>query len=119
MEVILKKYKISTSIMKQSLISNINDLENCEVLGWCIFNKTKYIVLYNELLGILTKYHMPREIIILPKYHENLTYEIHVKFYSNYSSLNYNAQTETEKDNLFFILNKVKDDAINKGQFYL
>jgi len=48
MEVLLKKTKITLSILKQALKSNEFDLEMGEVLGWCIAFREKYIVIYRH-----------------------------------------------------------------------
>ena len=41
MEVILKKTKITNSILKQTLRSTEIDLKIGEILGWCIYDKKK------------------------------------------------------------------------------
>lgn len=55
MEILLKKSKITASILKQTVGAFVSDLKDSNVLGWCIFNKCKYIVLYNEKNNRLTK----------------------------------------------------------------
>ena len=50
MEILLKKSKITASILKQTVSATFSDMKNSSVLGWCIFNKVKYIVFYNNFL---------------------------------------------------------------------
>ena len=58
MEVLLKKTKITLSILKQTLKSNEFDLIRGEVLGWCIAfrEREKYIVIYRHDTNELSKF---------------------------------------------------------------
>lgn len=56
MEVILKKSKITASILKQSLISVQSDFKKSICLGWVFYLKTKYMVLYDPETKVTTKY---------------------------------------------------------------
>jgi hypothetical protein len=60
MKAILKKYKITKTILQQSLRPTQQEISDLEVLGWCIYKTGKrlvsYIVLHDEKKGIIKKY---------------------------------------------------------------
>ena len=68
MEVILKKTKITTSILKQTLRSTEIELGVADVLGWCIYDKQKYIVLYNSATQTRSKFPMFKVTSVDPRY---------------------------------------------------
>ena len=68
MEVLLKKAKITKSVIAQSLLGGYSlylGHPNYEVLGWCNFidgkNSRRYILLYNKAESAIVKLHAVRE----------------------------------------------------------
>ena len=55
MEILLKKTKVTKSIVEQLLPPDINKLDLYNVLGFCIFKKYKWILLYNDCSNDLRK----------------------------------------------------------------
>lgn len=124
MEVILKKTKISNSILKQTVRATDIDFVNGIVLGWCIYDKMKYIVCYREDIKTLFKYPMFKEIEyeILSNENNNHKFEgylIKVRLGGNYVPFSYLIKTEIEKDVFIALFEKAKKDAETKGQFYI
>ena len=54
----LKKTKLIASIMKQSLRATLEDMECSVVLGWVYYRDYKFIVFYDEVSHIVTKFPM-------------------------------------------------------------
>ena len=122
MEVILKKSKITNSILKQTLRSTEIDLNVGEVLGWCLFGKSKYIVCYRSDVKGLSIFPMFKEIEVEPKYKdsvENKTYLVEVKLVGNYVPLKYTCSDENDKIKFVETLKKAKHNAESRGQFFL
>jgi len=68
MEVLLKKIKITKSVVAQSLLGNYSlylGHPSYEVLGWCNFvsgkNSRRYILLYNKTTNTIIKLHSVEE----------------------------------------------------------
>lgn len=122
MEVILKKTKITTSILKQALRSTEVDLNVGEVLGWCLFGKAKYIVCYRSDVKGLSIFPMFKEIKVEQKYKdssENKTFLVEVNLGGNYVPLKYTCSNESDKTRFIEALNKAKHNAETRGQFFI
>ena len=122
MEVILKKSKITNSILKQTLRSTEVDLNVGEILGWCLFGKAKYIVCYRSDVKGLSIFPMFKEIEVKPKYKDNIenkTFLVEVKLGGNYLPLKYTCSNENDKTKFVETLNKAKHNAEIRGQFFL
>lgn len=123
MEVILKKTKITHSILKQALRSTVIDLSVGEILGWCVLQKYgKHIVCYRSDIHGLSKYPMIKDIKVTPQYKdgpENKTYLVEVIFGDNYIPLTYTCSDDKDKDELIKTLKKAKHVAGVRGQFFL
>lgn len=120
MEVILKKTKISNSILKQCLRATDTDFVNGVILGWCIFDKMRYIICYNESSKSLTKYPLFKE-IDCEEFIKNdkKQFSIKVRLGGNYMPISYITNEEIEKDVLISCLKKAKKEAEQKGQFFI
>ena len=117
MEVILKKTKITASILKQALRSTSIDLSVGEILGWCVYGKLgKYIVCYRSDTKGLSIYPMFKDVEAAV---ENNAYTVQVKLGGNYTPLNYSCTDENDKNNFVEILKKAKYIAEIRGQFFL
>lgn len=118
-EVILKKTKITNSILKQALRSTETDFKVGEILGWCVYNKEKYILCYRSDIKSLSKYLMFKDII--NEGYQNMCekYQLKVSFGGNYMPLFYVSKTKEDSDALFNIFKKVKIDAETKGQIFV
>lgn len=122
MEVILKKTKITNSILKQSLRSTEVDLNVGEILGWCLFGKVKHIVCYRSDVKGLSIFPMFKEIEVEAKYKdsiENKTFLVQVKLAGNFVPLKYICTDENDKIKFIETLNKAKHNAEIRGQFFL
>lgn len=122
MEVLLRKYKITTSILKQTLRSTEVDLNVGEILGWCLYGKAKYIVCYRSDINSLSIFPLFREISVEPKYNgseKNKSYVVAVKLGGNFIPLEYQFSDEDGKSNFIETLEHAKEKAENKGQFYI
>lgn len=118
MEVILKKTKITSSILKQALRSTSIDLSVGEILGWCVYGKLgKYIVCYRSDTKGLSIYPMFENID--SDHVENNAYTIQVKLGGNYIPLKYTCTDENDKNNFVEILKKSKHIAETRGQFFI
>ena len=118
MEVILKKTKITSSILKQALRSTSIDLSVGEILGWCVYGKFgKYIVCYRSDTKGLSIYPMFKDID--SAHVENNAYTVQVKLGGNYIPLKYACTDENVKNNFVEILKKAKHTAETRGQFFI
>ena len=64
MEILLKKTIITKSIIEQVLPPDINKLDLYNILGFCIFKKYKWILLYNDCSNDLRKLRMYNTVTI-------------------------------------------------------
>lgn len=123
MEIILKKTKITASILKQALRSTSIDLNVGEILGWCIFGKTgKYIVCYRSDTKGLSIFPMFKDIKEIPQFKDNTdnkTYLVEVNLGGNYIPLKYTCSDENDKDNLVNALKTAKHKSEIAGQFFI
>lgn len=121
MEVILKKSKITTSILKQCLRSTENDFKAGEILGWCIIGQLKYIVCYRSDIKGLSKFPMFKDLVSEKRnqpQHGFDNYAVNVSIGSGYTPIVYACSTEEEKDSFIALLKKVKHNAECRGQFF-
>ena len=122
MEVLLKKSKITTGILAQALTASVTDLRYSEVLGWCMYKKLKqhsrYIVLYNSKTNELRKYLMFDE-LTTEHDHSSNPFSVKVYFGVHYNSLWYQTADDSESTELIKVLEKVKQQALTAGQFYI
>lgn len=122
MEVILKKTKITASILKQALRSTEIDLKVGEILGWCIYDKIKYIICYRGDVKSLSKYPMFKDITTEQR-HESLNgydnFAVKVSLGGNYTPLTYVSKTKEENEAFVELLKRVKHNAEIKGQFFI
>jgi len=56
MEVLLKRSKITTAILNQSIKFETIHLIEGKILGWCMVRDIKYLVCYYESDGIISKH---------------------------------------------------------------
>lgn len=131
MEVILKKTKITSSILKQTTNATENNLKdaNFRVLGWCryVVNKHtyKYILLYNENKQELVRYLFFSEIKEVyvndykgRDYYSPEKFNIEVKT-PNFMDKVYTFKTQKERDDFAHDLRVIKNRAEEAGQIYL
>lgn len=126
MEIVLKKSKITPSILKQTLRSTEIDLNVGEVLGWCLYGKAKYIVCYRSDTKGLSIYPMFKEIEFGKSYapddkysNVEIGYWVKVKLGGNFIPLTYTTKDEKEKNKFIECLNKAKHNAESRGQFFI
>ena len=118
MEVILKKTKITNSILKQALRSTHTDLSNGKILGWCLFGKFgKKIVCYRDDTHVLSIFPMFKEIECIPI--ENNSFRLKINLEGHNSPLFYFCVDENSKNDLIETLNKAKHIAQIRGQFFI
>lgn len=126
MEVILKKTKITNSILKQTLRSTSIDLNVGEILGWCLWGKLKYIVCYRSDIKGLSIFPLFKEIEFGENFNQSERYQnvitsfwVKVKLGGNYIPINYTCSDEDDKKQFIETLNKAKHNAEIRGQFFL
>ena len=118
MEVILKKVKITNSILNQTVIlSSTDELNKFEVLGFCIVKTHKWIVLYNESTNELRKFLMFKEVIVDENH--STPFWIKVIFPVTYRSAIYQGKNEEDCNEFIKSMNEIKHQAEIKGQFYI
>lgn len=118
MEVILKKTKITASVLKQTLRSTSADFLKGEILGWCVFgNAGKYIVCYRSDTNGLSIFPMFKD--IKTKEIEDKSWTIDVIIGGNYLPIKYTCSDEKDKEDSLAILKKAKHNAEIKGQFFI
>jgi hypothetical protein len=122
MEVILKKTKITNSILKQALRSTEIDLRVGEILGWCIYDKMKYIVCYRSDIKSISRFPMFKDLTTEQR-HKAINgfdnFAVNVSLGGNYTPLTYVSKTKEENDSFVSLLKKVKHNAEIRGQFFL
>lgn len=131
MEVILKKTKITSSIIKQTVKASEKTLMNSdyEVLGWCNYfsgkYRYKYILLYNSKTSDLKVYlffgRLENEYINDYKgrdYYSPEKFNLKV-ITPNFVETVYTFEKEYDRDSLAKTLEEIKKLAEQKGQIYL
>ena len=122
MEVILKKTKITNSILKQSLRSTEIDFNVGEILGWCIYNELKYIICYRSDIKSLSRFPMFKDLVTEQRHRSvngNDNFAVNVSLGGNYTPLTYVSKTKEENEEFVQLLKKVKHNAEIKGQFFV
>ena len=124
MEVILKKAKITNSILKQTLRSTVVDLEVGEVLGWCVYNKYKFIIIYRSEFNTLSKYNLIKSVTFKRRdfydSEHNAIYDFDMTVnLVDYGSLSYTCKDDNELDKFIDTINRIKNEALSKGQFFV
>ena len=118
MEVILKKTKITTSILKQTLRSTAMDLSVGDILGWCVYGKFgKYIVCYRNDTKVVSIYPMFKDIGSV--HVENNAYTVQVKLGGGFLPFKYTCTDENDKNKFIETLKKAKNIAEARGQFFV
>lgn len=117
MEVILKKSKITNSILKQTQRSSMIDLNVSESLGWGMYDKAKYMVLYRSDLNSISRYLMFERIDL--KFHATTNKYTAEVICGRYTPLCYEFTTESERDLFLKSINNRKESAKQKGQFFI
>lgn len=122
MEVLLKKTKITNSILKQALRSTEIDFKVGEILGWCIYEKLKYIVCYRSDIKSLSRFPMFKDLTTEQRHKSINGYDnfaVNVSLGGNYTPLTYVSKTKEENEEFVELLKKVKHSAEVKGQFFV
>lgn len=128
MEVLLKKTKITSNIVKQSERASFDDILKLDVLGWCRLTSAKsntdLIILYKD--GELRNYRMfdsldktdHSEYRGRDNHHIPASFHVSVKK-SRYYDLEYKSETKEQRDNFYKRLLEIKKQAFDKGQIFL
>lgn len=122
MEVILKKSRITNSILKQALRSTEMDFKTGEILGWCIYEKMKYIICYRSDIKSLSKFPMFKDLTTEQRHKAINGYDnfaVNVSLGSGYKPITYVSENKEEGEVFIDLLKKVKSDAETKGQFFI
>jgi hypothetical protein len=118
MQVILKKTKITKSIFNQTMTVNANDLPLYEVIGFCVINSIKWILLYNSNTNELRKYVL---FVDLKKEFNNSDniFTVKVILGSNYTPMSYSSNSEIESLEFIKKLTNIKNKSISLGQIFI
>lgn len=122
MEIILKKSKITNSILKQALRSTEIDFKVGEILGWCIYDKMKYIICYRSDIKSLSRFPMFKDLTTEQRHKSINGYDnfaVNVSLGGNYTPLTYVSKTKEENEEFAELLKKVKHNAEIRGQFFV
>lgn len=122
MEVTLKKTKITSSILKQTVRSTVDDLTVGEIIGWCLYSGLKFMICFRKDTNSLSKYPIFKEITFIPQHKdngENRNYLVKVHLGGMYAPHTYTCSDYDEVNNVINILNNAKNMAELKGQFYI
>ncbi|QTV05366.1 hypothetical protein [Faecalibacter bovis] len=117
-EVILKKTKISSTILKQTIKTtySLSKNKNYEILGWCLYNNIKTAVFYNKNDNTIKKCELYTNIMIK----DNI---LILKFQSKDNNDNYTKSKEYKDINQlnedYENLKSIHKNIIDKGQFYI
>lgn len=121
MEVLIKKGKITATILRQMPIAQYNELKTFKVLGWCQ-SKYKYIVFYNEDTNELRK-HLFIDEAVIEQSTDQKTFQLVVKLYKptsgTFGHKFFNCKSRAEAQAGVAIYAEVKAAANNRGQFYI
>jgi hypothetical protein len=118
-ELILKKTKINSTILAQSLNCNLIDLKEQTILGWCVYKNQKYIIVYFKETYVIKKY----ELFTSLEEIEDITgaeYKFNFKVWYASERCHYYQRKSLELRNQSIeILKEAKFKATEKGQFYI
>ena len=117
MEVLLKKSKITNSILTQTLEASFSDIKKFKTLGFCVFNKRRYIILYNEDTNELRKFPMIRDVIKSPGNQESLI--VKTIFGHNYIPRIFKCEDKEGVEKVMQTFKDIKRHAIANGQIFL
>lgn len=118
MEIVLKKSKITGSILSQTLFAGVTDLKTFDVLGFCIVKEQKWIVLYKSDTKELRKYLMFKEAVAETDRSDNPTW-VKVNFGGNWISKSYQTKNEEESQEFIELMNAIKHKSETCGQFFI
>lgn len=110
MEVILKRTKITRSIMNQIVWASVSELKTFDVLGTCIYDGRSYIVLYSDTM--LRVYPLYKEIV-----HDDNA--VKLIFGGRYVAIHFTTSSLKESIELSNFFKELKQIALEKGQFFL
>ena len=118
MEVLLKKTKITSSILAQCGGASIPELINYEVLGYCMWKGSKWIVLYYKEKSDLKKFPMFKDI---EQFETTPPRKPHydIVLYDKSSFGSYRTENNEEMAATVKQILQVADEAFEKGQFYI
>jgi hypothetical protein len=108
--------------LKQSLRSTKIDFKVGEILGWCIYEKLKYIVCYRSDIKSLSRFPMFKDLTTEQR-HKSINgcdnFAVNISLGGNYTPLTYVSKTKEENDEFVELLKKIKHNAEIKGQFFV
>jgi hypothetical protein len=125
MEVLLKKSKITSSILKQTLIASFSNLKTYDVIGFCVVKGDKWIVLYESSTKEIRKFLMFKDVVIevenKPDGQGNLEelFYVVVKFEGRYLNKKFISTDKSEAEESLTLFNDIKLKAKTKGQFFI
>lgn len=110
-----RKNKITNAVVKQCLWPNLEELKSFNVIGNCVHNGIRYILLYDEHTCNLRKYPLNSDISC---HTEPYNYVL-VNFGRNFRQIEYKTESVCDTIYTASILNKVKEQSISNGQIFL
>lgn len=118
MEVLLKKAKITISILRQCPIASLKQLTTFEILGYCNVYGRRWILLYNAETNELTKF------ILMKSVEPNgppsrQKPEFVIRYFDESNPNHYVAENDAELAGWIEKILAVRDRAFAKGQFYI
>lgn len=115
----LRKTKITSSILKQSLHAKQDDFRFGKIVGWCVFSNLKYGVIDRD--GILKKFILYNSIELIPTTNTDGEPWNVVKVRAENKNHGYDFAVKEEKEakSLRDTMNSVKEQIESLGQFYI
>lgn len=114
MEIFIKKSKLTKSIFDQSHGVSQSDITSYEVLGFVFYKGVNWIVFYNKETGLVKRLLM---FIRTEKIVEERAF-VNVIFGNKYIPKRFYME-EDKLDGFIEVLERVRKEAKEKGQFYL
>jgi hypothetical protein len=116
MEVILKKSKITSSIISQTTYCSLSELNKFNVIGFCFNKENKYIVFYRSDTKELRKFVSFKSASYKKEYEKHI---ITVCLGGNYVDKNYQFDSEDEAIKILSNLKKALHESVVLGQFFI
>lgn len=116
MEITIKKTKITSSILNQITFASYKDIKEFSVIGWCVHQKHRWAVLQNLNSGELRKSIMVEKVLHINEFG---TDKVQVIFVGNVNSIKYTGDDDRDLDEVFDVYERLKNQTIEMGQFYI
>lgn len=122
MVVELKRSKITVGVLKQTFIANIRNIDQYEVLGWCLLGSERWNLLYNPETKDLKKFRHVLDACRTINRGEDKPHGVKVTVVGpscRPAELMYEANSEYDALKTLENIKNITERSKDKGQFYL